>query len=137
MRNLFSFPALTLLVAACGDEPVEAVEPPVDEPCTEQADAPATYDEDVAPILEAECLSCHGYPPTNFATISLGAYIDLMAEAFPGTPYYERVIVRAVDTEGMPPGGPALSEWEKATIQSWVDGGVLENVWGIEPPLCD
>ncbi len=93
-----------------------------------------TFNEDIAPILERTCQSCHR--PNSLAPMSLLTYEDARAHA--GL-IRERTQLR--DRMGvMPPwfierdvgiqefqNDISLSEEEIATIAAWVDGGALEG----------
>jgi hypothetical protein len=98
------------------------------------ADAP-TYNKDVAPILNAKCVSCHR--PNQIAPMTLLSYRDVRPWA--------RAIKAKVSSREMPPwsadprygkfkNDPSLNAAEIATISSWVDAGAPEGT-GVAPPL--
>lgn len=86
---------------------------------SQTADDTPTYVEDVQPILEANCVRCHTEPPQNGAPFSLETYDDALAHA-------DRIVVRAVDEETMPLGGPPLSETDQETLATWFEQGAVE-----------
>jgi mono/diheme cytochrome c family protein len=73
---------------------------------------------DVAPILSANCTSCHADPPRNGAPFSLADYAAASGKA-------ARIVARAVDADPapMPPGGTVLSDAEAATLVAWEEAG--------------
>jgi predicted CxxxxCH...CXXCH cytochrome family protein len=100
------------LIAACSQDRASAPEAPV-------------YDVDVAPILQAHCVSCHGdvNPAGGWsATSFLGAIACVSPSNAPATlPSDPRApILTALDTS---PHGGLLSAVEQATLTSWVEGG--------------
>ena len=76
-----------------------------------------SYTKDVKPIMENNCISCHGNP-TNFgAPNSLTTYENVKASVL------NNLIDRISRTEGtsgaMPLGGPRLTQNEINTITAW------------------
>jgi uncharacterized membrane protein len=80
-----------------------------------------TYTSDIRPIIQANCLSCHGNPPTNNAPMSLTNYT---------------LVKSAVETRGlvgrinssvnpMPPNGRMPSA-TRQMITDWVNQGLPE-----------
>lgn len=93
-----------------------------------QAREPVTFNRDVAPILYANCAVCHR--PGESAPFSLLTYQDVRQRA--------RLIATAVATHVMPPWQPEsedgmfvgerrLSARQIATIQQWIEDGLLEG----------
>ena len=79
-----------------------------------------TYTDDVAPILEGNCLSCHGANPINGATNSLNTY-ELLVDSI--TLVNERINSL---TDPMPRSG-LMSVSNREIIAEWIEGGLLEN----------
>ena len=84
---------------------------------------------DVAPIIEAKCLRCHGEPQENGAPFPLTSYEMLIAESphGSGTPLYERMS-EAITTDFMPatwmeldPPVEDLTQHEEATLVEWFE----------------
>ncbi len=104
--------ACTALIAACSEERASAPVPPV-------------YDVDVAPILQAHCVSCHG--DTNpaggwSATSFLGAIACVSPSGAPATlPSDLRAPVLAA-LEVSPHVG-LLGAPERTILVSWIEGG--------------
>ena len=106
-----------VVFGACREAP-QAETPP-------RADAAApTYTTDVAPILAANCVTCHR--PDQGAPFNLLTFEDARSHA--------REIARAVETRKMPPWLPApghlafigerrLSDADIRTVRRWADGG--------------
>jgi predicted CxxxxCH...CXXCH cytochrome family protein len=104
--------AFSALIAGCSEDRSTAPTPPV-------------YDVDVAPILQAHCVSCHG--DTNpaggwSATSFLGAIACVAPSNAPAAlPSDDRApIVAALDVD---PHRGLLSGAEQTTLTSWVAGG--------------
>lgn len=76
-----------------------------------------TY-EDVAPIFESKCLSCHAAGATKPAKPDLSTYAKAKAKA--------TAIKNAIVDGSMPPSGK-LSSSDKTKIKDWVAGGMLEQ----------
>jgi len=99
------------------------------------ADAPATFNKDVLPILQKNCQSCHR--PGQIAPMSLLTY----DEARP----WARSIKTKVDSRQMPPwfadpqhgqfaNDRSLSARDIETIVKWVDGGAAQGDAADAPP---
>ncbi len=82
-----------------------------------------TYWSDIKPILDAKCVACHGEEPVAGAPNSLHDFATASEMA-------ERIRVRTVVVQTMPPGTP-LSEEEQGLIQAWVTDGAPEG----SPPV--
>jgi hypothetical protein len=102
---------------------------------------------DVASLLSAHCITCHGSPPSGGAPTSLNSMASLTAPAtgFPGQDYAQRSLVRMQDSASpMPPGaGVSVPAADIAKFGSWVDAGTPagscapagDPVFGA-PPQC-
>src|SRR3954467_1164236 len=95
---------------------------------THAAAATTTFTKDVAPILNAKCVTCHR--PGEVAPMALLTYQDARP--------YARAIKEKVATRQMPPwfadksagafaNDPTLTDAEVATITSWVDPGAPQG----------
>src|SRR6476646_9090406 len=96
---------------------------------------PPTFTKDVAPIIFANCSSCHR--PGGPASFSLLTYADVRSRA--------RLVANATARRVMPPWKPEpgagdfvgvrrLSDAQIATMQKWVDGGTPEGDAASLPP---
>jgi mono/diheme cytochrome c family protein len=84
---------------------------------------------DIAQILQAHCLACHGAPPAGGAPMSLLGYADLAAPSSldPSKSRAEVALERFTNASSpMPPAGTQapLSSAEIASWQSWVSAGL-------------
>ena len=82
---------------------------------------------DVAGVLSAHCVSCHGATPSGGATMPLTSYASLvaMSEAHPGETQLARSILRMRDTVSpMPPlPSAAVPAAEVAILEAWMAAG--------------
>ncbi|NHM07267.1 hypothetical protein G4D82_08550 [Flavobacterium sp. CYK-4] len=79
-----------------------------------------SYEADIKPIIQSNCLGCHAEPPVNGAPMPLTDY-DKVKQAIQSRGLIDR-ISRAQGTEGMmPSGGTRLPENIIATIIKWRD----------------
>jgi hypothetical protein len=104
--------ACLLLMAACSEDRAKAPASPV-------------YDVDVAPILQARCVACHGDtdPAGGWsATSFLGAIACVAPSNAPATlPADDRApILAALDTD---PHRGLLDDAERSIVTAWVAGG--------------
>ena len=84
----------------------------------------STYSADVAPILQANCYSCHGNG-ANKGGVKLDAYSNVKDEAQDGA--LLGTISHASGYPPMPEGGAKLSDCDINTIKSWIDNGAQNN----------
>ena len=87
-----------------------------------------TYNKDIAPILEKNCVSCH--QEGEIGPMPLTSYLEVSS--------YATMIKFVTDIKLMPPfkadgirahyiNERAISENEKALIQAWIEGGLTEG----------
>ncbi|MEW5738610.1 MAG: hypothetical protein AB1938_06765 [Myxococcota bacterium] len=83
---------------------------------------------DVATVLAAHCVSCHGTPLSGGATVPLTSRADLVALSpnFPGQSIGSRCVTRMRMTAGaMPPAPlPAVPAADLAAFDAWVTAGM-------------
>jgi len=102
------------------------------------ATTPPTFARDIAPIVYANCVSCHR--PGQIAPFSLLTYDEVRDHA--------AQIVRAVESREMPPWLPepgvgtfanarGLSAGEIANIRRWTELGLLRGDATVPPPPAD
>ena len=75
-----------------------------------------TYTNSIKPIIDANCISCHGTPPINSAPMSLNTY-DQVKNAVES-----RNLINEIETGSMPPVGN-LSTTQIQQIKSWQSNG--------------
>lgn len=107
-----------LLLSACGGSGDKTVDPPASVP---------TWTADIQPILTARCAPCHTVPSQNGAP---GFFrLDRYNRAEAGGTHdgafemRERIKVRAVLEQSMPPVGGPIPAAERAALRAWVEGG--------------
>ena len=109
---IFRVGACFALMAACSEERTSAPVPPV-------------YDVDVAPILQARCVACHGdaNPSGGWSATSFLATIGCVASSTrpAALPADARApILAALDVD---PHRGLLDAAERTTLTTWVEGG--------------
>lgn len=75
-----------------------------------------TYRNSIKSIIDTNCISCHGTPPTNNAPMSLNTY-DQVKNAVES-----RNLISEIETGSMPPVGN-LSSTQIQQIKSWQSSG--------------
>ena len=98
-----------------------------------------SWDREIAPIVQARCVSCHA--PGGTAPMSLATYADARPWA---RAIREEVLARRMPKWPVVRGygdfanDPSLSPFEIAVISAWVDGGAPETVarpWMVRRPI--
>lgn len=134
---------LTAALAACA--PTAPVQP-AQAPATNQAPAPTTapaataatapaavsFAQDVQPILEQNCVKCHGGSDGRKGDLSLKTYDDLMQGGqngkivLPGNAV-NSPLVEVIMSGKMPKRAPKLAQSAIDTISAWVAAGAPNN----------
>lgn len=83
-----------------------------------------TYSNDVQPILQANCYSCHGNGNAN-GGVTLDSYEAVSGLAASGI--LTGVITHASGFPPMPQGAAKLSDCDINTIQDWINRGAANN----------
>jgi hypothetical protein len=121
--RLFSILATAVLAAACGSDPDDPAVPDAGD-----GTADLTYWQDIKPIVDGKCVSCHY--EGGIAPMALDTYDDVKVNAGPSK--------LAVHDDIMPPWPPAndcndylgdrsLSAEHKQMILDWIDAGAPEG----------
>ncbi len=117
-------PALVVAVLGCSSE---------------QGVKPVTYAQDVKPILDKHCVSCHvgGQDGASQSGLLMDSYEGLMEgtklgpvvvpKSAASSTLYRLVAGKADPSIRMPHGGEPLSEQEIETIRAWIDQGALRD----------
>jgi WD40 repeat protein len=100
----------------------------------EKAPPKVTYDDDVKPIFQQKCFSCHN-PDKKSADLDLTNYTNLMqggasgasVEAGDASASYLYDLVTHKSEPIMPPESPKIPDDMIETIRKWIEGGLLEN----------
>lgn len=101
------------------------------------AEDKVTYQDNVLPILQANCAKCHNEDKKK-ADLDLTSYSTAMkgsgsgAVLVAGNPDASKLwrAVTQVEDPTMPPNQPPLPDKELDTIRRWILGGLLENAGG-------
>ena len=84
-----------------------------------------TYANDVKPIMDNNCVSCHGTTPDPGANISLVTYNNVKSAV------QNNNLISKINGNGpgglMPQGGPKLPQNLIDLIEKWESDGFLEN----------
>ncbi len=90
--------------------------------------AAVDFSRDVAPVLEKNCLACHG-AERPAAGIHVTSRSGLGRSVVAGQPdassLYFVLNLPATDRKAMPPGGPMLSEKDRSAIRQWIAEGAV------------
>jgi uncharacterized membrane protein len=87
------------------------------------SDGSVTYSQDVAPILDANCIGCHA--AYREGADRNGAPVGVDFDTYEAAAESGQAANTRVQAGSMPPPGP-LSEEDKETFQAWADGGFPE-----------
>jgi mono/diheme cytochrome c family protein len=117
-RKLMSVVMFALLLNNCSSDSNEDLTPTPDpDPM-----GSVTYEANIKAIFTANCIQCHGNPPTQGAPKSYITYNQVKADV--------NTIISRINSASSPmppsPNSP-LSQAQKNLIQKWKDDGLLEN----------
>lgn len=100
----------------------------------EKAPPKVTYDDDVKPIFQQKCFSCHNPDKksadldlTNFTNLMQGGASGASVEAGDASASYLYDLVSHKSEPIMPPESPKIPDEMIETIRKWIEGGLLEN----------
>ena len=114
---------MAVAAASCSDDNEEDLKP--DAPQSASCDtATVTFSATAAPILAANCYSCHSSGIAESGVI-LDTYAGVYEEAHHG--HLIGVITHAPGFPPMPQGAAKLSDCDIAKIRKWVDTGAPNN----------
>jgi len=84
-----------------------------------------TYNDQVKPIIDNNCISCHSMPPVNGAPMSLISYNDVKSAVL------NRELLERISSDDlgflMPFGGPRLPQNLIDIVLQWEQDGLLEE----------
>ena len=109
----FSLYFFILMLSSCSDTTYDDIQ------ANEDTNSDLVTYQDVKPIIDNNCLNCHGNPTLN-APMSLTTYDEVKTaiESFS--------LKTRVENGSMPPGG-SISETDKIKLIDWIDQGYSEN----------
>ena len=81
-----------------------------------------TYTNDIKPIIDSKCVSCHYAGGTGNGDYQTSPYAGLKQKVDNGS-FKNRAII----LHDMPQGGPPLSQEEMDLINCWLDAGAPNN----------
>jgi cytochrome c553 len=118
-----------MLIVACSKSSEDSLTDPDPNPGGGNNNCDTTtmsYQNDIVPILSANCYSCHGENSnSNSMGIILEGHSNLQPRAISGT--LVGVITHASGFPAMPQNAGKLSECNINKIKAWVDAGALDN----------
>lgn len=79
-------------------------------------------------VLAAKCLRCHGANGVAKKNVFVTDRARLISSRVVIPGYADSLLMKMVESEAMPPGGPALNDEEKATLRKWITSGATD--WG-------
>lgn len=88
-------------------------------------ETPVNFVDDIQPIMNNNCLPCHGNPPINGAPISLTTFEEVMAST--ENNLIDRISLQPGQGGFMPLGGARLPQNLIDLIIQWRDEGFLEE----------
>ena len=86
-------------------------------------DGVVTYTANIRPILNSNCVGCHGSPTTNGAPFSLTTFNQVSSRA---SGIINAVSKQTGEAGAMPPSG-RMPQANIDLIQQWIDDGTPEN----------
>ena len=105
--------------------------------CTAGADDKITYQDNILPIIQANCAKCHNEDKKK-ADLDLTSYPGALkgsgsgAVLISGNPDASKLWKAVTQSEDptMPPNQPPLPDKDLETFKKWIQGGLLENAGG-------
>ena len=85
---------------------------------------PVSYANDVAPIIQGNCMQCHS-AAANMGSVNLEGYTQLKSYAGNGKLY--GVITHSTGFSPMPKNSGKMSDCNIAIIKRWIDDGAPNN----------
>ena len=114
--SLFKVLVLAIGIASCSNSsPADLVD-------ATPLPAVVSYATNVKPIMDANCVSCHGAVPNFGAPNSLNTY-QTVRQSIENGDLIQRINRQPSDFMLMPQGGPKLPQNKIDIIQRWIDQG--------------
>ncbi len=122
MKKLKSILFIGVLTLALGCSKSDNSEGTADDPNNQNPDPTAlSYQNDIRPIIQGNCVSCHGNPPTNNAPMSLTS-LSQVRSAIESRGLLSRI---NSTTNPMPPDG-LMPQSARELIAEWANQGFPE-----------
>ncbi len=118
-KAIFFLFAFTVFLTSCLFDNREEFYPEEEEPIV----TTVSFATDVFPIVQAECISCHGATSPS-GGVSLHTYAKIKTSVDDGS-FYDSLIA-ANGYRIMPTSGP-LPDTQIQTINTWIQEGALDN----------
>lgn len=114
---------LTLCMYNCSNDSENDLIEITEEPDDDNPNALVNYTDDIRPIMQSSCVSCHANPPVNGAPFALDNFSRVSQRA--------NGILNAMSRQSgtpsaMPPSG-RLPQTTIGLIEQWIDNGKPEN----------
>lgn len=119
-KNLFMLLLSTCFFMACSNDNPETL---MDNPPIEGV---VTYKQNVKPIMDNNCIRCHGATPTNGAPMSLVTYAQVK-NAIESRGLINRISLNNGNSLLMPQGGPRLPQATIDIVVQWKNDGFVEE----------
>lgn len=91
----------------------------------DDSDNPITYNANIRPIINSNCLGCHSDPPRNGAPFPLATFEQVKTRAENGS-LLNAISKQTGEPRAMPPSG-RLSQSTIDLIDQWIEDGLLEE----------
>jgi len=119
-RTIFMMFVASISFFSCSDDDSSSDD---NDDMTDVGDTMVTYTNDVAQIISSNCLECHGETLANGAPISLHTF-ELMTSNINSVEFRINDMVNPMPPQSR---GGLMTEEERAVIDDWISGGLLEN----------
>jgi cytochrome c5 len=128
-KIILSVTVLVVLITACAKKSIEEIAPePVKTPVVVAPNTPVaktTYDADIKPIMNAQCVSCHG-ANAQYPDCSTYTAVKAAMDAANGETILTRMNLAVGDGKFMPKSGTKVQA-DVDKITKWQTDGLLEK----------
>ncbi|MEQ1734047.1 MAG: hypothetical protein ABL940_10255, partial [Bacteroidia bacterium] len=129
-KIILSVSVLVVLITACAKKSIEEIAPePAKAPVVVTPNAPVaktTYDTDIKPIMNAQCVSCHG-ANAQYPDCSTYTAVKAAMDAANGATILSRMSLATSDGGFMPKGAGSKVQADVDKITKWQTDGLLEK----------
>lgn len=125
-KIILSVSVLVVLITACAKKSIEEIAPePPKAPVVVTPVAKTTYNTDIKPIMDAQCVSCHG-ANAQYPDCSTYTAVKAAMDAANGATILSRMNLTASDGAFMPKSGTKVQA-DVDKITKWQTDGLLEK----------